>query len=829
MCKTDINNTTDNGQMKIWDIISPAKGNLIELISNDWYDNNKNKICHTDIIVKESIDKDMGCIRSERPKGDGWQRMKTIYFHASKLVIFDFDDKQNKYKCADIFLFKIFKQFPFLENTLYTRSKGGAGWHFYCTYEGKYPGIKKSDNCIPDSEFDCDFLAKSSQEAADLSCFAQQGTVLDLDESQFKILFPKYNQMVINKQKQESTLAEKQPTDDMKGQLNPPIKCSTTREIEQHLNNIDVNYCDKYSDWSKIVACLINTKNNHLIHDWSKKSKRYDKQSVDNFISNFSYTTITIGTLKYYSKESNAEVYYKICRQYRDTINILALLGESDFAESYLEDNNEIFYHPSELHKCFYLYNKQECIWNCCLTSDNIENHVRSVIKKKLQCKDQEIMKDRLALKCEKENCENNCMICLKRKILKTGMDNIEKNLCKIKQHTTAKNVSIIVLQMLKDNSKEILMDSNPDLFCWKNRTFDLKNKKFYDRSFEDYITMHTGYDYQDEINNTEKMNTIDKILKDSLPNEDIRKCYLSILRSSLSANKIEQFTCINGKGRNGKGLIDKLNGCLCGNYFYQATPTVLTKAMDGSRPDPSIANMSKKRFVLFSEPEESQTLKTSCIKNLTGESLLNARGCFSNNTQVQIFATFIIECNERLKIDGDVENESMLQRYIDINFQNVFTEDPEKLKLPGFKLKIPEYDTEKFRNEFRITWFHYLMKYAPDNIYIPDDVKQRSLEYLNKCDDVYNNFLENYEKSDDKDNFVKRSDIVDNFKCSDFYLNLEKKERKNYKDKDIIQKLEKRLVFIEKTRVNKIQYKNILMGYRCKIEQEEEEVWYNL
>ena len=120
-------------------------------------------------------------------------------------------------------------------------------------------------------------------------------------------------------------------------------------------------------------------------------------------------------------------------------------------------------------------------------------------------------------------------------------------------------------------------------------------------------------------------------------------------------------------------------------------------------------------------------------------------------------------------------------------------------------------------------------MKYAPTNIYIPDDVKQRSLEYLNKCDDVYNFFLENYEKSEDKDNFVKRVDIIDNFKCSDFFMNLDKKEKKNYKDRDIIQKLDKRLVFIERTRVNKILYKNIVMGYKPKIQEEEGEEWYNL
>ena len=59
--------------------------------------------------------------------------------------------------------------------------------------------------------------------------------------------------------------------------------------------------------------------------------------------------------------------------------------------------------------------------------------------------------------------------------------------------------------------------------------------------------------------------------------------------------------------------------------------------------------------------------------------------------------------------------------------------------------------------------------------------------------------------------------------------MNLDKKDKKNYKDKDIISKLEKRLVFIDRIKINKVNYKNIVKGYRPKVEVEEEEVWYNL
>ena len=58
----------------------------------------------------------------------------------------------------------------------------------------------------------------------------------------------------------------------------------------------------------------------------------------------------------------------------------------------------------------------------------------------------------------------------------------------------------------------------------------------------------------------------MDEIFKDSLPDEHVRKCYISILRSGLISQLLDKFVCINGKGRNGKGLINKLMMKLVGN-----------------------------------------------------------------------------------------------------------------------------------------------------------------------------------------------------------------------------------------------------------------------
>jgi hypothetical protein len=62
----------------------------------------------------------------------------------TNIIVLDFDNHDNN----GLNLSKIFDKFPFLENTFYTISKSGKGFHFYVSSEEeKYQNITKEIKC----------------------------------------------------------------------------------------------------------------------------------------------------------------------------------------------------------------------------------------------------------------------------------------------------------------------------------------------------------------------------------------------------------------------------------------------------------------------------------------------------------------------------------------------------------------------------------------------------------------------------------------------------------------------------------------------------------
>jgi phage/plasmid-associated DNA primase len=86
----------------------------------------------------------------------------------------------------------------------------------------------------------------------------------------------------------------------------------------------------------------------------------------------------------------------------------------------------------------------------------------------------------------------------------------------------------------LKNNGKDIIMDENPYLFCWNNKTYDIENKKFVQRNKYDYITTTTGYDYEEPT--VDYKDEINNLLMPIFDDPEVAKCFYSICRSGLTA-----------------------------------------------------------------------------------------------------------------------------------------------------------------------------------------------------------------------------------------------------------------------------------------------------
>merc|ERR1712216_885538 len=72
-----------------------------------------------------------------------------------------------------------------------------------------------------------------------------------------------------------------------------------------------------------------------------------------------------------------------------------------------------------------------------------------------------------------------------------------------------------------------------PDVFCFNNVAFDLTTGKQYKVKKEDYITMNTGYDYVEPLD--EDVEVIKQIFDSIFPDPEMKRTYISILRTGLS------------------------------------------------------------------------------------------------------------------------------------------------------------------------------------------------------------------------------------------------------------------------------------------------------
>ena len=115
------------------------------------------------------------------------------------------------------------------------------------------------------------------------------------------------------------------------------------------------------------------------------------------------------------------------------------------------------------------------------------------------------------------------------------------------------------------------------------------------------------------------------------------------------------------------------------GQYDYRINKNTILTNGKTSGPCPEIAQMHKKRLIIASEPPAEAKINTSFIKDITGGTKINAREGHSNETQVNMHGTVIVDSNYKLAFQGEIDN-AITERLIDIEFVNAYTNDVAKL-----------------------------------------------------------------------------------------------------------------------------------------------------
>jgi phage/plasmid-associated DNA primase len=588
---------------------------------------------------------------------------------------------------------------------------------------------------------------------------------------------------------------------------------SLQAEAIELLDIIHTDAISKFIHWRKIMWAIKSEfskeQAKELAHHYSKRTTRdnYDAEAVDNILEAKVFDC-KIGTLRHYAKLSNPDKFLKIQQKYMCDYDDSHLSVAQTFIR--LIDDDIIY-----VGEMVYIYEGR--LWFC----DNKNNSkLQTIFTKSLLT---------FYSECYKRETKKMSLLML--------LENGEE---KMKQQKEKTNMLLSITKQLKNDTYQdkvkkqiILYLSRPEIefdmikphyFVFNNIAFDMQTKQEVILKKEDYITYSTHYDYAEP--EQADVDELRKIITQILPADDVQKCYLSVLRQCCLGIKEHKFIMANGAGRNGKGLISQLMAIMLGkDYFYMGDALTLTEKQ-GKGPSPEVANMHKKRMILFTEPEEGSAVQLGVVKKFTGEDQTAARGLYSNNNITKLTGTIILEVNGKIKVNGKI-NDAALERWINIDFPNLFTAKEYLVdNITKFDVNT-DYTQIEWRQKMRHCMFKILLEDKSEKIEVSKKMEKETEKYLLDNDVFLVWFNKHYVIDEKVTEPLKMIDLYETVKGDeDFWNTLTKKQKRDdYNKKGLILKLKENVklkqYYFERKEINKINHRNVLCCVRHKTDAE--------
>lgn len=603
--------------------------------------------------------------------------------------------------------------------------------------------------------------------------------------------------------------------------LNNDDILSETYIVNKLLSILDKKRCDEYNLWIKIGFILKHLETNNpqvnyldIWKEWSKQSEKYSEKCCEQFWKQTkpSDKSLTMGTLHYYAKTDNIEEYKKIMKSKKNKeneekkkenerkkrenkekkenkTNERVIFSETEFAKKIYELANDRFVYTineSTGDTKLYCYNGNYWVVGSLLLEKYIVTELFEYYDKLYN---------------------DNYLLHTHSKELRRKIDSLHTKIM----------ITHIVHQYKYFGIKDIKFDEKWWLLGFKNKVLDLFTHTFRDYQFDDYISITTGYDWSEPIQ--KQIDTLETIIAKIMPIKDERELYKQILSTGLQGMPLEKFVLFTGFGRNGKGLTDEFMLHALGDYGIQGNNSILFESSKtGSNPE--LANLDKKRFVVFKEPSSKRKFENSIIKELTGGGKISARSHYETQTEKSLYNTTVCECNTKPSL-AEEPQVADIARIIDLPFRSTFvSEESEVDEKNNIYLIDLNLKSTQFRDEHKFALIQILINahinYVSNNcvLQIPESVKIRTNEYLEKSCNILGWFKENYSVTDNSNNIVTIKHIHDKFKESEYYVTLSKLEMRKYTYSYFIEYFKGNLVT---KKCYKLDYDRIVNGIRVR------------
>jgi phage/plasmid-associated DNA primase len=533
----------------------------------------------------------------------------------------------------------------------------------------------------------------------------------------------------------------------------------TDVNILQYCELINNEYLSNREDWLKIVfamkrekvneedALRISNKATECVpltdEAWSNVwDKEDDRENGCN-----------IGTIKYYAKLSNEEEYNKLIIKEND--EEIDIVTETSLARRFMKEKGKHIKYSKDI-KLYYIYENNK--WR---TEDpKVDSYARQFISDSLK-NYYEPLKQKIEklfhLSTTEELYEIN-----RKKIQKIG-----DLLVLIEKTTWKNNIWKEVQSLIAAEKNDVVFDVGQEQYYnihFNNGVYDIKNKKFRSRTFEDYVTQILPYDYipkekvkQNAINETKEL--FEKIHSD----EDQRKFQLSYLAYSITGNTGKQIMKLNIGYSASNGKSTEL-------AIHQNTFPIYTCKLDKRTFNEGFEKRHKEFYQLIREPirlayiEEldRKKLDVDILKDFVDGKRLNVEILFGTKDEKSIQSKLITCSNKDFNMDVD---EGVLRRCrIQLYKSRFVDKEDEPIDEKNHIYNKEEKIEDKYLDEnYRNAYFHLLLEHI-DNVYVPKIAKELFKETASEYDTFTNTLEEKYEITKNENDYVAKSDLVSHF-----------------------------------------------------------------
>lgn len=566
--------------------------------------------------------------------------------------------------------------------------------------------------------------------------------------------------------------------DDVKVKEVKTLTDEEKEKIKKYLDCLDSDKYNNYNEWFTVCCALKNEYGEsgfELFDYFSKKSPKYDYNEVYNKYYkdiHINSNAITMKTIYDMAKKDNRREYFKIMSSDIKTFEI-TLHSLSQLLAKLASDR---FFYRIEVN------------------DDKVSHSLWCNTKNKWV---------QSSIPLEKYITEDffDYVVSILRNIYydTTNTEHVKKfkkNYTKLSNIIRNKGIYDLINYYKKDSEKTIDFDINEYHFAFDNVIYDLEKGEFIEHKTEYFTSMTCGYDWREPTD--EELKKMNEIINQIMPKEEERNLLLQIMSTGLYGGCIEKFFIFNAGGRNGKSLINDLLLHSLGRYGLTGNTAVLCEAIK-SGANEERRSFHKKRYIVFREPNKSTKLNNGTVKDLTGGSTINARGIYKSETQTRNCGTWVLECNAKPLFANDLEIGEK-DRIIDLKFPSRFINNDHESHLIDPSKFIFEADSTLKNKAFKDTHkfallkilFEAFKKLKQNNLkfVIPKSVLDDTNKYIDSNSDICMFFEENYEKIILKDSngellsnkYQHRTlvvDVINKYKCTEYYRNLSKKEVK--------------------------------------------------